>query len=176
MKKAAFAALVFLVTYTVSAQSFGIKGGINFSNLNASDDGNFKSLTSFHIGILKEFVILENFTLQPELLYSTQGAQVKNSDDNYKLNYILLPVLAKVYLNDVFNIHAGPQFGLLLGETNDVTPIESKTFDFGIAAGFEYELTSGISFTGRYIWGQTSMADNADLKNSAIQLSLGFLF
>jgi len=176
MKKAAFAALVFLLTYNVSAQSFGIKGGINFTTLNGNDDGNFKGLTSFHIGILKEFVLLDNLTLQPELLYSTQGAQVKNSDDNYKLNYLLLPVVAKVYLNDVFNIHAGPQFGLLLGETNDVTTVKSKTFDFGVAAGFEYELTSGISFTGRYIWGQNSMASNADLKNSAIQLSLGFLF
>lgn len=176
MKKAAFAALVFLLAYTVNAQSFGIKGGINFSNLNGRDDANFKSLTSFHIGILKEFVLLDNLTLQPELMYSTQGAQIKNSDDNYKLNYILVPILAKVYLNDVFNIHAGPQFGVLLGETNDVAPVDSKTFDVGIAAGLEYELTNGISVTGRYIWGQKSMANNANLKNSAIQLSLGFLF
>jgi len=176
MKKAAFAALVFLLAYTSNAQSFGIKGGINFSSLNGSDDGSFKSLTSFHIGILKEFILLDNLALQPELLYSTQGAQIKNSDDNYKLNYLLVPVLAKIYLNESFNIHAGPQFGLLLGETKNVTPVESKSFDLGIAAGLEYELTNGISITGRYIWGQNSMADNADLKNSVIQLSLGFLF
>lgn len=175
MKKTFILLLLIITSGTTQAQSFGIKGGMNFSNLTGDDANDFKGLTSFHVGVLKEFVILKNLSFQPELLFSTQGVEV-DEDDNYKLNYFTLPLLVKIYLNDSFSLHAGPQLGLLVGETKNVVPIKGKTFEYGIAGGVEYTITGGLFIQGRYIRGTSKINDDTDLKNSVVQLSLGYFF
>jgi opacity protein-like surface antigen len=176
MRKIYLSALMVFITGFAMAQSFGIKGGLSFTTLSGDDADAFKGYTSFHIGVLKEFILLQNVSLQPELLFSTQGAAIKGEDEDYKLNYFTLPVLVKVYLNDDFSIHAGPQFGLLAGETKHVTDIDSKTFDISAAAGIEYALSESFFVQARYCRGINSITDDADIKNSVVQLSIGFLF
>lgn len=179
MKKICFAVVVLLLSIPAMAQ-FGIKGGLNFASLNGSDADAFDGLTSFHIGLVKEISVFDNLSIQPELLYSTQGAKIDQPDgdeDNYKLNYLTLPVLLKFYLNNEFSIHGGPQVAVLLGETKNVAPIDTNTFDYGFAAGLEYAITKGFFVQGRYYYGGlTEITDDADIKNSVIQLSLGFKF
>ena len=175
MKKTFLLLLLVITSGTSQAQSFGIKGGMNFSNFTGNDADSFKGLSSFHIGTLKEFIILNRLSFQPELLFSTQGVEV-NEDDNYKLNYFTLPLLVKIYISDAFSVHAGPQLGLLVGETKNVVPIKGKTFEYGIAGGLEYTITGGLFVQARYIKGTSDISDTADLKNSVVQLSLGYFF
>lgn len=170
------AIMITLGPITMSAQSFGIKAGVNFADLNGSDAEGLDSYTSFHFGVLKEWVIFDNLSLQPELLYSTQGAKVDGTDDKFKLNYINLPIVLKFYLTDAFSIHAGPQFGLLLGETENVLPIDTKTFEYGGAFGVDYALSNNFFVQGRYNPGFSEIADEVDIKNSVIQISLGVTF
>lgn len=102
--------LLFLGVSVASAQDlkFGAKIGANFSNLNG-DGLNGDNLTSFHVGALVELNLIQNFSVQPELLYSSQGTDYKNED--YKLDYVSLPVLAKFYvITDKLSLEAGPQF------------------------------------------------------------------
>ncbi len=65
------------------AQGIGIRGGVNFQNINGKDSNGDKLendlITGFHIGATGEFAIAPDFYLQPGLLFSTKGA--KSSDE-----------------------------------------------------------------------------------------------
>ncbi|MEL1245314.1 porin family protein [Flavobacterium sp. DGU11] len=174
MRKLFLAAAVLFFIPITQAQTYGIKGGVNFANLTGNNANQFDGLTSFHVGALMEFNILDRITLQPELLYSVQGAKI--GDDEYKLNYVTLPVMLEFDIDGSLSINAGPQFSLLANETKRVAPKEANNYDFGLAAGLEYEITGGLFIQGRYIWGQRQVFEDADVKNSVIQLSLGFYF
>jgi hypothetical protein len=61
---------------SVQAQlvKFGFKGGLNYANYSGSDL-QFDALTSYHAGLVAEIKLVDS--IQPELLYSTQGATYK---------------------------------------------------------------------------------------------------
>lgn len=167
-------AAALLICPLAQAQTYGIKGGVNFANLTGNDADAFDGITAFHVGLLAEYTILDRVTLQPELLYSVQGGEIDG--DEYKLNYVTLPVMVEFDIDGSLSLHAGPQFALLAGETSNIVPQDAKNYDFGIAAGLEYDITDGLFLQGRYVWGQKQIFDDADVKNSVIQLSLGFYF
>jgi len=62
--------------------SFGLRGGVNFQNINGKDeDGNKLEndmLTGFNIGINAEIPVGVDFYFQPGLLYTTKGANNKD--------------------------------------------------------------------------------------------------
>jgi opacity protein-like surface antigen len=176
MKKLFLAVSLLFIGVTASnAQDlkFGAKIGANFSNLNG-DGINGDNLTSFHIGALVEVNILENFSVQPELMYSSQGTEIEN--EKLKLDYVSVPVLAKLYLiTDKLSIEAGPQFSFLIND--DVKgQFEAKTFDFAAVGGLSYNLTSFIFVQARYVAGLTDTTKDASVTNSVIQLSAGLRF
>lgn len=174
MKRLVLAAAMLLMGSLAQAQTYGIKGGVNFANFTGNDADAFDGITSFHVGAIMEFNILDRVTLQPELLYSQQGAEVDG--DKYKVNYVTLPVMVEFDIDGSLSLHAGPQFALLASESEDVLAAEAENYDFGIAAGLEYEVANGFFIQGRYVWGQKQVFEDSDVKNSVIQLSLGFYF
>lgn len=173
--------------------SFGVKGGVNFANVTGDDFGDQESRTSFHVGVLAEFPLAEIFSLQVEALYSGQGFRTNipgglfGGDDRveYHLDYINVPVLAKVYLIEGLSLEVGPQFGFKVNEKIDFDPTsddgdwgmgEAKDFDFGIAAGVSFSTQMGLFATGRYVMGVTEVVDNMDAKNSVFQIGIGYKF
>lgn len=177
--------LVLLVLGTGISQAqmlkFGVKGGMNFSNYTGGDVSgvDFKTITSYHVGIVTELKIFENLALQPELLYSTQGSELKGLGDQVKneLGYLSLPLLAKFYLTtNKLSLELGPQASVLVSEKNKVDSNDTNTFDFGLAGGLSFKITDGIFISGRYIAGLTEAKKDADIKNSVIQLSVGYMF
>ena len=98
MKKT-IATLILLVLGTGISQAqlleFGVKGGVNFSNYTGGDisDVDFKAITSYHGGMIMEVKLFENLAIQPELLYSTQGSNLKELGEQVKneLGYLLYP-------------------------------------------------------------------------------------
>lgn len=186
MKKV-FLVCIFALGTTVSLQAqsvkIGVKAGVNFANQtgDARFDGvtfDKEGITSYHAGLVAEIKLLDRFAIQPEILYSTQGANYKNAVGEFKneLGYISLPVMAKIFLTDSFSIEAGPQASFLLSEKNDFDVKDAKTFEFGVNAGLGYQITDNLFVEGRYGLGLTEASKNADVKNSTIQLSVGFLF
>jgi hypothetical protein len=97
---------------SVQAQlvKFGFKGGLNYANYSGSDL-QFDALTSYHAGLVAEIKLVDSFSIQPELLYSTQGATYKNAVEEFRneLGYLALPVMAKIYLNKSVSLELGPQ-------------------------------------------------------------------
>jgi len=173
MKKLLLTTILALAGFTAQAQ-FGIKGGLNFSNLKSDGADNFNVLTNWHLGVLYEADLNSFISVQPELLYSVQGAKLRNEE--YKLNYFDVPAVLKVYLTDGFNIQAGPQFGMLISESDNFNRYNSETFDFGITGGLEFFLTNGLFVQARYYHGTKDVTSQSDLKNTMVQASLGYIF
>jgi opacity protein-like surface antigen len=184
MKKT-IATLILLVLGTGLSQAqlleFGVKGGVNFANYTGGDVSgvDFKTITSYHAGMVMELKVLENLAIQPELLYSTQGAELEGLGDQVKneLGYLSIPVLAKFYLtSNELSLELGPQASFLVSERNEVDANDTNSFEFGIAGGLSYKITKSIFVSGRYVAGLTEAKKDADVKNSLIQFSLGYMF
>lgn len=179
---------------------FGFKGGVNFSTITGDDfnDGN-DPRTSFHAGVVGEFPISERFSLQGEAMYSAQGFDIRQNDDGddieYQLDYIQVPVLAKLYLVEGLSIEAGPQFGFKVNEEIDTNPTGDggdfeidnedstvKDFDTSIAAGASYKFPGGFFVYGRYTHGlsnifeDTLLFDNVEGRNAVWQFGVGLMF
>ncbi|MDR0230220.1 MAG: PorT family protein [Flavobacteriaceae bacterium] len=152
MKKIVLSVLaVGAFTFTTNAQTpdikFGAKAGVNFSNLRNYEDKDFglsnSMKTGFHIGVLAEIFINEKFSIQPELMYSTQGAKLKleleapgaslNVKTITKLDYINIPIMAKYYVMEGLSVQAGPQLGFLTSAKNEFDSFSFSGFGLSIS-------------------------------------------
>ncbi|HTG66005.1 MAG TPA: porin family protein [Flavobacterium sp.] len=184
MKKVFLIAVAVLgLSTTLQAQSirFGVKAGANFANQNGDTPPAFESkesITSYHAGLVAEVKLLDGFAIQPELLYSTQGATYKNAVEEFKneLGYLSIPVVAKIGLSKSLNLELGPQASFLLSEKDNVDLEDSKTFEFGVVGGLGLNITKNLFVQARYGLGLTEASKDADIKNSTIQLSAGIMF
>jgi Outer membrane protein beta-barrel domain len=180
MKKHFFlAALLALVAFSSQAQllKIGVKAGLNYANFSGTSIQT-DAITSYHAGLVSEIKLLEKFAIQPELLYTTQGATYENAGSEFKneLGYIAIPVLAKIYLSKSISLELGPQASFLLSEKNNFDVEDPNTFEFAIDAGLSLKITKSIFIQGRYVLGLTDISPNADAKNSVFQLSAGLMF
>src|SRR5690606_33411063 len=97
MKKLFLPVLFFSVVALSSAQesnSFGIKGGVNFSNLYTEDVDDRNLLFGFNAGLVAVLPFGEFLAIQPEILFSGKGAELKYNNAfvegkaKFRLNYI----------------------------------------------------------------------------------------
>lgn len=181
-------ALLFFVPVDVNGQgkNFGIKGGANVSNF-AETMEDFDYRISFHFGGFMNFQLINKLRVQPELIYSRQGAQADLGDDEWKFDYLNIPFMLKFNPAGKFNIQAGPQLSYLLAaklesgsEDIDIKELVDST-DFGFNFGIGYESNDKVLLDIRYYisaknveFQGTNLAGN--VANRVFQLSLGFIF
>ncbi len=190
----------------IKSTKFGVKCGINFSTLAFS--GNVISspskLIKYYIGVFAEFKINEKFSIQPELIYSTQGSSFDLSrdfgditltlDTKFDLDYINLPVTVKYYPVPQFCLELGPQIGYLANAnfSYEGTNFEKKIStsqpaknlftetDFGLNIGFGFHFLKRFSINGRYNIGLSDIAKGSgsigSIKNRVFSLSLALKF
>jgi hypothetical protein len=99
-----YSTLALLVSLATSVQdtsvhqsNAGIKGGYNLAAVRFDGSGETGQRNGFHIGVYGESFISESFSIQPELLYSQQGYEIKDANGVYpKLDYINLPTLKPI--------------------------------------------------------------------------------
>jgi hypothetical protein len=180
MKKTILIGLFFFALSTnVQAQlvKFGIKAGLNYANLEGTNIQT-DAITSYHAGIIAEVKLTDGFSVQPELLYSTQGATYKNAGTELKneLGYLSIPVLAKIHLNKTISLDLGPQASFLLSERKAFNVNNAETFEFAAVGGLGINLTKNFFIQGRYVLGLTEVSKEAQTKNSVVQVSAGFTF
>ena len=88
MKKLALVILAGISFATANAQfQFGAKGGFNFSTLSGSDIQDAKTLVNFNVGVFARLPLIDRLSLQPELVYSVQGAKFDNPDESHHVRY-----------------------------------------------------------------------------------------
>ena len=171
----------FLFVLTINAQAqllqIGAKAGLNYANFSGTEIQT-DAITSYHAGLVAEIKLLDQLAIQPELMYTTQGATYKTAlgDFENELGYIAIPVLAKIYLSKSFSLELGPQASFLLSEKNDFDLNDANTFEFAVAGGLGFKITKNIFVQGRYVLGLTEVSSNADAKNSVLQFSAGLMF
>lgn len=158
------------------SMKFGVKGGVNFTNFTGDDADNTDGKTGFYIGGLVDFSVSDKFHVQPEVLFSMEGADSDGLD--LGISYLRIPVMAKYYVAEGFNIQAGPQIAFKVATAEDVVDESSKSMDFGLGLGAGYEMSNGLMFDARYNLGLSNIADydNGDLKNTGFQIGLGYRF
>ena len=201
MKKSIFVIAIALFGFTqMNAQEyvvFGAKGGVNFTNMTSDGFDENNSRTGFHLGLLAEVPLTDRISLQPEVLYSTQATKTATSvflgnsvTRDYQLDYIQVPVLAKIYLIEGFSLEVGPSFNFLAneevkrtaGSTSATTDTDfGSSFEFGGALGASYKFRGGFFGSARYTQGFTDAfdSDNWDgdaVKNNGFQLGVGMMF
>jgi len=183
MKKTAILAGSLLILFTATAQQahFGLKGGVNISQLHFNNNTQSDSKVGVHLGILAHIHASKTWAVQPELLYSLEGAQkVGNSGINYNLNYLNVPVLLQYMFDNGFRLEGGPQIGFLVNakrKAGDVTVDDDgfKTTAFSIPLGVGYLTSSGVGLDARYVFGLSNINDSENgpiIQSNVFQLGL----
>jgi long-subunit fatty acid transport protein len=142
MKKLASILTLVFLTIATSAQSlipvkYGIKAGLNFSNLNITPaiDGVQPTDNSLQMGIAAGFIVhiplSDKWFIKPEVLYSQKGASFNyafthdyeiNQRDGYKttnqvtLSYVELNPTISYKVTDKLALNFGPSVSFLIGE------------------------------------------------------------
>ena len=183
------ATLFFSALTTIQAQSvkLGIKAGLNYANQTGtaitvnSKNYQTEAISSYHAGLVAEINLFEGLALQPELLYSTQGATYKGisgtiGDITNKVGYLAIPVMIKIGLSKSISLELGPQASFLLSGKDQFVVKDPSTFDFAVAGGLGLKVTKSIFLQARYGLGLTEISKEAQTKNSVVQVSAGLLF
>lgn len=104
---------------------FGIKGGLNASTISIKGESFSDQKKKFRFGAIAglsyEIATEKSFALDIELQYSLIGNNLKYSvggkDGSFKTYFhnVNLPISAKFYIGDVFNVYAGGFVGFAVG-------------------------------------------------------------
>lgn len=178
-----------LIGGTVSAQhiNVGIKGGLNLFTISNDNGPKYDAKPDFNVGLLGHIHLAKDLALQPEIVYSGQGAKFGSGSTETKVNlgYINVPLLVQYMFDNGFRLQAGPQIGFLVSaksKTNNVsTDIKNsvKPVDFAIGAGVGYvHPPSGFGVDARYNFGLSDINENSPIKsmNRGAQLGVFYLF
>ncbi|MCM5663694.1 porin family protein [Galbibacter mesophilus] len=197
MKKQVLIAVAILASAFTYAQTddnwhqlqIGARAGVNFSSVTGDDIDSPDSRTNFYGGLVAEAPISRNFSIQPEVFYSGQGFDITEEenqvDAEFQVDYIQVPLLAKVYLTEGLNLHAGPQLGFKVNEEVDFEPFEDEgdfdtdeinAIDFQLTGGAEYKFNNGFFLQARYSYGLSEVIEDSDIHNSVFSAGLGYMF
>ena len=189
MKKLVFLVFTTGVFFTASAQiQFGVKAGANFATLSGQGSEGATTKVDFHGGGFVHIPLVNSFFLQPELLYSRQGAKATSDGVVFNINqsYLNIPVLAKYQHSSGLYGETGPQLGFLLaanvaagGSSQDVKS-SYKSTDFSWAFGVGYKLPLiGAGIDARYNLGLSNIAatdvSGYSVKNSVFQIGVFYM-
>jgi hypothetical protein len=190
-------------TESEMATKFGIKGGLNLTNLHSNNfaDNNLKA--GFNAGIFSKIPVTPGFSIQPELLYSVKGNKsnynnfIEGSGEyRFNLGYVELPLLAVVNLAKNFSIHGGGYAAYLAyadikdvnnnGNINGITDLNENNFnrwDFGLAGGVAFDIEH-FTLGARYNYGLVDIGKSGNFsssvlgnaKNNGLSIYVGFGF
>jgi len=128
---------------------FGVKGGLSASELLTSGNPSilvegttqhlrYFPITSINGGAFALIPFSKKWSLQPEVMFSMQGATGKpemdylvTATEDYRFSYLNVPILVKLKLPVGFFAETGPQLGLLLhAKIEETTVGATSTFNY----------------------------------------------
>lgn len=194
MKKLVLALIAGIALWgTAQAQTefrFGPKVGLNVTNLTHSDGDN---KVSINVGAFAEMRVNDLLGIQGELLYSRQGWRDKvdidgdNVNVKYRVNYLNIPIMARLYVMEHLSVDLGPQLGIALNARarykDSGTTVKNKmrnlnTIECSFLFGVSYDLFDRFLLSARYNLGLSNVFDKdkfgSSNKNHVFQLSVGY--
>jgi hypothetical protein len=199
MKKMILGFLLF--SPLVAFGQFGVKAGLNFSNVTNTSSISHSNETGYNVGVFlapKSKSILSSKT---ELILSKQGYNYSTNTQggSADLLYIMLPTYMCINITRFFQIHIGAQMAYLINAKADSTTTSGSTdpltdaiqyynrFDYGLGGGVEVHPFKGlligarmnISLANLYsdaLSGQIPSLASVDVKQNLFQLYAGWHF
>ena len=171
----------------------GVKGGVNIANQtsNPDDQAPADSRTGLALGGFVGIPVLPNLQIQPEALFMMKGGEDSDAGttSTYKLNYVEVPVLAKLGFMNQSPAHpslfVGPSIGFAASSKADVAGAtvdlkdNTKPFDVGVVVGAGLDFQN-VGVDVRYTRGVTNVNDtpdsSTDVTNSVISIMGSFRF
>lgn len=191
MKKLFLVVILAAITFGASAQGFswGIKAGMNISNIGGKDTEDNKNKIGYFAGLAAEYAFSDKWSIAPEVIYSAQGLKMKENDvtATFKGDYINIPIFAKYYITEKWSVGLGPQFAFnvsakVKAKVEGVTATEKidsdlyNSFDFGMGIATSYKITDHLYVDARYNYGFTKVIKEAKNYNRVFQLGVGYNF
>ena len=187
--------IAFAAIANVSFAQFGIKAGLNYSNVTSDQDfDDLEGQANFLVGALYQINLSDNFAIRPEAIYIRKGASydVLGLDADFKSDYFEIPVMAVIGLGSIpLNIQVGPQFSYLLssqyslgGTEIEFGDDELENVDYGVALGVGAKINNFI-LDLRYTRGLKNydkdssdggITIEASSKHFGLQAAVGILF
>lgn len=169
--------LVLIVATVAATQLFaqkrvspGIRAGVNIATL-SNINADFK--TDFYAGGILSLNLGQRYTLQPELIYTRQGASnvtFVNEDsgeptgpENVTIQYLSLGVINKFYFVDGFHGLIGPSLDMKIGKNFPRFDFDDDDYggvDLGLSLGLGYTLPIGLTVEGRFKTGMLDAFNN----------------
>jgi hypothetical protein len=167
--------------------TFGVKGGASINKLTGKS---FKDEFTFgyHVGAFATLGMGKKLSLQPEFLFNqidvdtaSNYSAVSPSLSRVKtiqLKYLSIPILLNYNISNLFAIQAGPQFGILIDQNENLLQNSKDAFkkgDFSMIGGLQVKLLK-FRIYGRYVVGLSDISDVANSgkwKSESIQLGVG---
>lgn len=197
MKKVYMLLLVFALVFVSEAKaqiSFGVKGGLNVTDMSLSNDV-FKSSnrTGFYIGPTVKFTLpVVGLGIDASALYDHRSAKVDDPEggsETFKQQQIAIPINLRYGfgLGDLASlfIFAGPQFGFNVGGDIDEINWEWKKSNFSVNVGLGLMLVDHLQVNANYniACGKTGEVKVADAVSEAFdgkfnswQIGLAYYF
>jgi hypothetical protein len=197
--------IILFAIYSISNSNaglinYGVKGGVNFSNLIGSDwmvASYYK--TSFHGGMFLDVSLMGIVGVETGVYYSRKGyVDITKSDvggvletvqeSDYSYNYIDIPVLLRVKPIPFISLFAGPQASIYLNNSYKVIDQDGNVTkgkdeeamsnpDFAIVIGTHTNLPFGAFFSASYDISLLPYKPNdKNIYNSVIKISVGYRF
>ena len=156
MKKINLLVTLFLLSFFgLQAQGdigFGVTAGYINGSGKASvagfDVAEVTNGSGFYIGLLADIGVSDKFSVQPEILYGGIDGE----------GAIFIPIMAKYYIAEKFNLQAGPQLDFIMG-LNDLEKELIKTTGFSLGFGAGFDINENFSIQGRYNIGLNNRVD-----------------
>jgi len=186
----------------VPTAKFGIKGGVNLTNLYVDNVKDENMKVGFNAGFFAKVPLSRVVSIQPELLYSQKGAKLTydnifgSGEYRFNLNYVEVPVSVVFNVAKNLNLHVGGYASYLAnanvkqvkdnGDNNTIADLNEDDFhrfDYGLLGGVGVDVDH-FTIGARYNYGlheigkSGSLSGNAtsNSKNSAINVFIGFGF
>ena len=171
-------------TAAMAQVSFGAKAGLNISTLRGDDADGIKSVIGANGGFFASIFMSDLLSLQPEVLYSMEGAKQDVGDGKVKLGYINVPIMLKIKSPQGFYGEVGPQLGILAsakeeggGSSADIKEFLKST-NISVAVGAGYDFSSAVGVGARYSLGMGTILKDAsgDMKTGNFSIGIHYKF
>lgn len=165
-----------LLTLNLSAQTFGLKGGIALTSFSGSDVEVRDKNTGFYLGAFLKMGE-NNIQWSPEIIFHQKGATTKS--DTLSLNYTEMGVNAHFHINDELALTAGPYIGYAATTINKSVDDLKKynKVEFGANLGASYAINDLFNIDLRYGIGLTDIKDDgSSMQNTSLQVGIGYVF
>jgi hypothetical protein len=186
MKKLILSTILF-AAFILNIKAQGIHIGVKLgANLNKIEGQSFKDgfNLGYQGGAYVEIGFGKTFGIQPELLFSQiqtttttfNTSLAPNKDAQF--NYLSIPILLKINVSKLLNLHVGPEYSILINHSNELVQNGTNAFNngnFGMIGGIQLNLGS-LKIYGRYNVGLTNinqLQNQEEWKTQQIQMGIG---